>query len=167
MSSKENITNFDNLSIDEVLINLKIIGHIKKNQKLSIAEKLLDVDKYPFFQPLFRWINNDNRYDTINFLSYLLIEAERHTNELIDDIKKYKKEQHEEITKMHSEKLLTSVRDELNNAKQGLLNIKNTYNDNPKVKYTLERLSEKFSLAIEKIDLFYSNLEKKKQKIKN
>jgi hypothetical protein len=155
MTTKDNITNFDTLSIDEVLINLKIIGHIKKNQKLSIAEKLLDVDKYPFFQPLFRWINNDNRHDTVNFITHLLNESGRHTDELIDDIKKFKKDNVDEITKMHSEKLLISVRDELENAKQGLLNIKNTYNDNPKVKYTLERLSEKFDLVIEKIDLFH------------
>lgn len=163
MTNKDTPNIYDELSIDEVIINLKIIGHIKKNQKLSISEKLLDVDKYPFFQPLFRWINNDNRFDTVNFLTHLLNESDKYVEELIQDIKNYKKDIND-LTKIHSEKLLISIRNELINAQQGLINIKNTYNENAKTKYTLERLAEKFGLLIDKTKLFLDNIEKKRKK---
>jgi hypothetical protein len=167
MTSRKFANNFNELDIDEVLIDLKVVSQIGKGQKLLIVDNLLDIDKYPaVLQPIFRWYHNDNRSDIVDFLKHLIQEAERYTDEMIKDINAIKEVSQYNYERSFSVKMLLKLRDELANSQQGLNNGKNTYNNSITIKSKIELLVDRIDLILEKIDSFMLSIEKKKN-IKN
>ena len=56
--------------IDQVLTGLKVIGMIKEGHKVSVRNGLLNIDdrKRGMFTGIIRWLNNDNRYNTLSYI---------------------------------------------------------------------------------------------------
>ena len=49
--------------VDQVLTGLKVIGMIKEGHKVNIDDR-----KRGIFTGFIRWINNDNRYNTLSYI---------------------------------------------------------------------------------------------------
>tara|TARA_R110002073_G_scaffold114961_1_gene252406 strand:- start:29 stop:406 length:378 start_codon:yes stop_codon:yes gene_type:complete len=56
--------------IDHILTGLKVIGMIKEGQKVSVRNGLLNIDdrRRGALTGLIRWINNDNRHNTLSYI---------------------------------------------------------------------------------------------------
>ena len=72
LCSNDEISNSDilgnYLSIDDIIINLKIISKIKEDDKMIVNDKTMDVDSRNI-QFVRRWLTSDNRETTINFIT--------------------------------------------------------------------------------------------------
>jgi hypothetical protein len=69
-------TNKNKISDDnDSILNLKILGKIKKTDKLRCNNDLLVVDTYHRTRSLFRWWNDENRTNTIDKINLIIDEA--------------------------------------------------------------------------------------------
>lgn len=164
---------FKNLSVDQVIINLKIISLLRKNDKLCINNESLEIDQSYFFQALRRWYNDNNRSKTVFYIEEII----NRTFDIIDNIydnESYKNKElkHtidiniEELTnKMETlsledkinpfqeenSRLLQRLSTELINASVGLDNLKITYGDDSFIKTKLDIITHKINIRNEKI----------------
>jgi hypothetical protein len=99
----------DTLSIDDIVLNLKMISKIKQNDKLVVINKILNVD-CRLALPLRRWYTADNREDTMNFISVVIHRALEMMEDTEDVV--YTKD---------------TIKDELLNTLPGLDNLSATY----------------------------------------
>ena len=58
--------------IDSILTSLNIIGKVQLNEKLCIRKGYLQIDKVSKFQFLKRFLFNDSRDNTLNYLKQLI-----------------------------------------------------------------------------------------------
>jgi len=73
---------FDQMSVDQVIISLKIISLLRKNDKLCINNESLEIDQSYFFQALRRWYNDNNRSKTVFYIQRII----ERTFDIIDNI---------------------------------------------------------------------------------
>ena len=99
----------DTLSIDDIVLNLKMISKIKQNDKLVVINKILNVD-CRLALPLRRWYTADNREDTVTFISVVIHRALEMMEDTDDVV--YTKD---------------TIKDELLNTLPGLDNLSATY----------------------------------------
>ena len=118
---------FDSTCVEETILNLKMISKIKQNDKLIIVNKILHVDNR-ILQPVFRWYSADNRYDTINFITYVI-------NEVIEFSR----------TLEHPIFNVDTIKEELLNATNGLDNLSATYKLDNLVIAKIDILKEKIN----------------------
>ena len=62
---------------DDTIISLKIVGMIKEGQKVSIKNGYLKIEQnsHGLITSIKRWINNDNRYNTLGYIQNLINNA--------------------------------------------------------------------------------------------
>ena len=121
-----NTNEFDILNYDDVILNLKILSKIKEKEKLIISNKLFNIDKR-YGQFIVRYLNDDNRQDTLKHLNLILL----HAFKIIDD-RKYNNEQKKSLV------------EDLKKGISGLSCLKFTYKDD-------EVLCSQLDLLISKI----------------
>lgn len=141
---------------DPYLIDkLKLISKIKEGDKIIIKDQSIKIDNR-YFQSLRRWYNNDNRYLSIIFIENAInnaLELEDSLDNIINLNNKSieSKEEIKKLTKIQKKSIkdyLNNLSNELNNAIEGLKNIKTTY--------ILDKLmQEKLDVLISKIDISY------------
>lgn len=117
----------ENINVEDILVNLKIIAKIKQDEKMTIQNNILVVDTR-FAQPLFRWYTANNRTDTLNFISTIV-------NQAIDSI--------QNSTVNHSIFDESILKQELTNALIGLDNLSATYKLDNLIKSRIELLQTK------------------------
>lgn len=63
--------------VDDTIISLKIVGMIKEGQKVSITNGYLKIEpsSHGLITSIRRWINNDNRYNTLGYIQNLINNA--------------------------------------------------------------------------------------------
>ena len=63
--------------LDQVLTGLKVIGMIKEGQKVSVRNGLINIDdrRRGVLSSIFRWINSDNRYNTLSYIRNVVTNA--------------------------------------------------------------------------------------------
>ena len=64
----------EDINIDEIILNLKMISKIKQNNKMIIVNGVISVD-VRVLQPLLRWYTSDTREDTIAFITNIINSA--------------------------------------------------------------------------------------------
>lgn len=65
--------NMRDMTVDEMLVNLKIISRISKTNKLNTQDDLLKIDDNNWlFQGLNRWYNHNSRQETMNKINHIL-----------------------------------------------------------------------------------------------
>ena len=107
---------------DSIITNLKIIGMVQINEKLSIRKGHLCID-YSTFQCLKRWYYKDSREVILIFIKDLI----RNINNSIHE-------------KEHIDRILQ----EMGNISNGLSNLKTTYSDDPLTVVCIENIIIKF-----------------------
>jgi len=98
------------LSLDDVIVNLNVLSNIKVGNKLYHNNNYLNINNN-YFSFIYRWYNNINRHDSIEFINIILVETFKYNNLLYNN-----------------HVLLFRLTDSLQNSINGLENLKITYN---------------------------------------
>ena len=118
---------------DELIINLKVLSKLDKNNKLTTKEKFLNLQSsYILPEAISRWWNGDNRDESLKFLDNLATKSIKFLNENDD--------------------LLQNIKESL----VGLENLKDTYSKCTQTNARLDVIIEKINKGIKE----YENLKK-------
>lgn len=130
--------NTQELKMEEIVLNLKLVSKIKQNEKMIVINKILSVD-HRIAQALFRWYTSDSRHDTITFIEMIINKGLDYTySETIDQT--YSKD---------------IVKKELELSIAGLENLSATYKLDNIIVSKIDILKEKIN-RMEKIDTTFS-----------
>ena len=93
----------DEMSIDQIIINLKIIALIKKHEKLSIrdSKQSLFIDgksNFLYIQSFKRWLHHDNRQKTVEYIEKIINKTFNWMDKVYDEFKNKPVEKKEEIS---------------------------------------------------------------------
>ena len=117
----------ENINVEDILVNLKIISKIKQDEKMTIQNNILVADTR-LAQPIMRWYHANNRTDTLRFISIII-------NNAIEFIKN--------STVNHSIFNQELFKQELTNTLIGLDNLSATYKLDNLIKARIELLQTK------------------------
>ena len=126
ISINENIINNDKLdllTIDELILNLKLISKIKHNDKMIVIDKVIQTDQR-LLQPIRRWWTSDTREDTVNYVELIINQTIQYLNINNDN---------------------ESILNELPLTIRGLDNLKSTYKADQLFKSKIDILKEKIT----------------------
>jgi hypothetical protein len=112
-----------NFTYDEIIINLKLIGEIRIDDKLRIYGNNLDIDNR-YMKSIMRTLYNDGRLNTIELINNLIDDGITYSNNLIDKIVGADSSNIENINYKHQLNMLTVT---LNTSINGLDKLKITY----------------------------------------
>ncbi len=121
--------------IDNTITNLKIIASCPKNSRLCVRKSQLMVETDDYLQSTRRWFYRDSRDLT-------LIHIKNTINNTINLIKSIT---NKEIVIDLKEWTLTTLLEELLNSKEGLNNLKSTYNNDSVFKANIDILIQKIT----------------------
>ena len=115
---------------DELIINLKVLSKLDKNNKLTTKEKFLNLQSsYLLPEAISRWWNGDNRDESLKFLDNLATKSIKFLNENDD--------------------LLQNIKESL----VGLENLKDTYSKCTQTNARLDVIIEKINKGIKEYEL--------------
>ena len=149
---EDSLSIIKNLSVDGVLVNLKIFSKIKKYDKLCFSGDALEIDnRYASF--VRRWLSSDDRAKSIEYINAVInrafvivdktYDSERNTSESAIDKSPFKEE---------NSNLLQRFSIELGNTVVGLGNLKSTYKEDSLTKSKIDLVIDKIKIRIEKIN---------------
>jgi len=111
--------------LDNLIINLKVLGKISAGSKINTKEKYLEIDSNTWGQAVIRWIRGDNRKATCDSIHSIISSAShviQHSlksthNELVE----------EKFLHMTHDELLESIHKDRKKVKRGVASLKDTY----------------------------------------
>ena len=138
--------NKQELELNDLILDLKIISKIKPNNKLIILNNKLLIDDYYFFNAIIRYYKNQNRENTINYIQNLNKNIDEEINKII-----LNKENDNDILKDNPSNILVNLSHDLTQAVNGLKNLILTYNNDNFLVSKIEMIIYNFELKIRKI----------------
>ncbi len=142
-------------TIDEKLVNLKIIAKIKKDDKLVFTGEFLEIDDSQWlWQGLYRWYGKASRKQTIDKINYVINDvfsfidstlANEFSHTTID-------KKHSNILKEDNSEILQKFLIHLNNCVEGLENLKFTYIDDESIISKLDVIIDKIQVKTDKMN---------------
>lgn len=139
------------ISLDTLILNLKIISKLKPGCKLSIKENNGIInDIYidtSYFQYLYRIFSDNSRDNTIKFLEIL----DREITKKIEEIIKQENYTDSNMFLNSKENILLNLSHNLNLSLVGLNNLINTYSNDEYIISKIEMIINNFELKIRKI----------------
>lgn len=149
--------NEENLNLETIILNLKIIAKIEIGNKLCINEKNIFIDN-TYFQSIYRYFNENSRFKTIEFLEYL----DKEISVKIENILNNKNNPELDLFLNTRESILVDLNHNIQISLVGLKNLKETYNDDQYTKSKIEIIINSFELKIKKIsNIFVVNNDQK------
>ena len=100
---------------ENILVNLKVIALLEKNEKISVTGDLIVIDYDTLFQGIRRWWHESNREKGITFIDNLINNIDREYKQLIKK------------NTISNNRLINTIQLYLRNAVDGLENMKYTY----------------------------------------
>lgn len=134
--------------IDNIIMNLKIIGMVQKNGRLCVRKGSLTLEHDDHLQTIRRWFNKDTRDLTMMHIRSTIMNAIKLTKEIMMKKSEFDIEFKKNIQESESIKdwRLIRILTEFNNCQTGLKNLKTTYNSDSimiaNIDVLLERLVE-------------------------
>jgi len=122
---------------ENVLINLKVLALLEKNQKISINGNLIVIDYNTLFQGIRRWWYESNREKGIIFIDTLI-------NNVDSDYKKLIRKRNT----VSNNKLINTIQLYLRNSIDGLENMKHTYKDDTENINKLDNIISKIKVIL-------------------
>jgi len=152
LDKEDSLSIIKSLSVDGVLVNLKIFSKIKKYDKLCFSGESLEIDnRYAAF--VRRWLSSDDRAKSIEYINAVInrafiivdktYDSERNTQNSTIDKSPFKEE---------NSNLLQRFSIELGNTVVGLGNLKSTYKEDSLTKSKIDLIIDKIKIRIEKIN---------------
>ena len=125
-------------NIMDLMTNLKLLSYLKEHDKLTQTEQKMEIDNRYYLQGIRRWYGGDSREETIKYIDRIIRSADNISEQ-------YMKSKLEDDK--HNLKLLT---EDLIACRNGLYNLKITYNDDKLFISTIENFIEKIKIRINK-----------------
>ena len=158
-----NTQNEDNnsLDIENILLNLKIIGSIREKDRLSKdTNNVLEIENNDTFQPVRRWWLGRSRRETLNSIRKVIQGSFTITDRTLDQEQSKQKHTPTFYNNQNSNRyfhednsnLLQRFLIEMTNSLRGLDNLKQTYNDDITIHSEINILKEQLELRIKKIN---------------
>jgi hypothetical protein len=148
--------NFNYLKTNS-LTNLKIISKLQVGDKLLYHDNQFNIDKWFYLQPLIRWYYSESRSSTLKHLNEF-IENVFHLIEIIysSEMGTLENNYYIPVSKQpvfneENSSLLINIVNELQNAVNGINNLKQTYNNDITIVSSLDILIEKIQVRIKKV----------------
>jgi hypothetical protein len=149
--------NEDNLNLETIILNLKIIAKIQIGNKLCINEKNIYIDN-TYFQSIYRYIYDNSRSKTIDFLEYL----DKELSIKIENILNNSNNPELDLFLNTRESILVNLNHNIQLSLVGLNNLKDTYDNDQFTKSKIEIIINSFELKIKKIsNIFVVNNDQK------
>ena len=149
-SDKLKKPDFCQKSIEENILNLKIISKIKEHDKLSSQEKIIKIDPPSILQGVYRWANSEGRAITLEKLTEIIDESMKITESLLAREKELKENEYLDLQENNSQ-IFQNFIIELTASLLGLENLKKTYSDDINVTSEIDLLLKKITTRIEKM----------------
>lgn len=126
-------SDFNTNSIDNILLNLKMLSQINPNDKLYTEEGQIKIDIPTIMQGIHRWMNDYSRTKTMDDLDVLI-------NNTCDFVKEnISKQTRTEEDNRNCQKILVEISKSLT----GIQNLKITYKDDTFIQSRLDVINEK------------------------
>jgi hypothetical protein len=128
--------------VDKTMANLKLIGMIKKGEKVCLRKGQLNIEYVDRLQSLRRWYNKDSRDVSLIHIRNTINDAIKIAKGLIanniqSDLKIW---------------TVSALNQELRNCENGMQNLKTTYIDDPSFLANIEVLLDKCKAQADEID---------------
>ena len=157
----QSLDKLQDISPEDILLNLKIIGCIKKRDRISKnTDNVLEIETNDLFQPLRRWWFGRSRNETISNIKKIITTSfdltdktlNKEKSKSISNSRAIKSPNKNTYFDEENSNLLQWFVLEMKNASKGLDNLKNTYSDDTRIVSELDILLEQLALRIEKIN---------------
>lgn len=141
-------------TIDEKLVNLKIISKIKKDDKLICTGELLEIDDTnKLSQWLARWYNNASRKQTVDKINLVINDVFNFIDKTLkDELTHTKGARGENILKEDNSEILQKFMLYLSNSIEGLENLRSTYKGDESITSKLDVLIDKVKVKLDKMN---------------
>ena len=147
-NKEKSSTDEEDLDLDSLLLNIRIISEIKEYDKLktSLDNNSLKIDQ-DYLQFVWRYYYDDNRENSLNRIKFIM----EKTFDLIEDIKNEEKIQSSKTNKRDLQRLLLALTASL----RGLDNLKVTYKLDVNIIASLNLLIEKINIKINELNVMF------------
>jgi hypothetical protein len=141
-------------TIDEKLVNLKIISKIKKDDKLLCTGELLEIDDTQWMlQGLARWYSKASRRQTIDKINLVINDVFAFIDKTLkDELTHTAGTRSDNILKEDNSEILQKFLLYLNNSIEGLENLKITYQGDESIISKLDVLIDKIKMKLDKMN---------------
>jgi hypothetical protein len=150
-----------NSKIDELLLDLKIIGSIKVDEKINTSHDVIDINSKSFLDALSRWLRGENRTKNISFVKLrinqtfecieIAISEQERLNKIIPMSQKENREHM--VMKLRNSQFIERLRLGLDEASTGIKNIGQTYQQDSRTFAFVALLQDKILDYLKQIDL--------------
>lgn len=153
--------NEGDIDMDNILLNLKIIGSIREKDRLSKDDNdILEIENNDSFQGVRRWWLGRSRRDTLNAIRKVIQGSFRITDATLDKEQSrrktvptfYQNSKGNQYFHEDNSNLLQRFLIEMTNSLRGLDNLKQTYSDDIAIHSEINILKEQLELRIKKIN---------------
>ena len=127
----------EQINIEEVLINLKMLSRINPNDKLYLDENLIKIDTPTIGQGIIRWFNEYSREKTMEQIDYLSHQIDVYINYLLNKTKRTD----------NDNRICQNILVEITKAISGLEKLKITYSKDTFIQSKLDMIQEKFGVS--------------------
>jgi len=127
--------------VDNIIMNLKIIGMVQKNGRLCIRKGSLTIEHDDNLQKFRRWFNKDTREVTMLHIRSTIINATKLTKGIIS----------KQLDIELKEWAILRIFTEMTNCQSGLANLKTTYNDDSIMIANIDVLLERLQANCEEL----------------
>ena len=140
-------------TVDNTLLNLKILGCIKKMDKLVINKDNLEIETCDYLTPVRRWWFGRDRNETMESIKLVINNSFILTDKTLTDESKHITENNSNFYfDEENTTLLQRFVFEMSNARKGLITLRNTYSSDTRIVSELDILVEQLGMRIDKIN---------------
>jgi hypothetical protein len=142
---------------DKLLINLKILGKIEKNGRISRSyDGVITLEEDVFYQSIRRFMNHDSRKQSINEIDSIIEMLETTIKSLLNNKVLYERKDNLEYASICE--VLSIIREDILGAKEGIENLRFTYKDDINTGTKLEMILLKIKTIMRELDIKLPNL---------
>jgi hypothetical protein len=142
---------------DKLLINLKILGKIEKNGRISRSyDGVITLEEDVFYQSIKRFMNHDSRKQSINEIDSIIDILETTIKSLLNNKVLYERQDNLEYASICE--VLSIIREDILGAKEGIENLRFTYKDDINTGTKLEMILLKIKTIMRELDIKLPNL---------
>ena len=135
------LVEISNMKYDDVIVNLKLIGQLKEDQRLRIRDNAFDIDQR-YGHTLVRWLWSDSRDKSIEFLTKIVESAEFHSTRLNEEMETNNNDK-------DTNHKLNNLTNDLHASLNGIDKLRITYRNDHVFRSKLDVITDKIRVIIE------------------
>ena len=152
-TEQQKLTDETKKLIEETILNMKIIGSIKKYDKLGTNDtNILEIENRDILQGIRRWYLGRNRGETLGHIKRVINLSFDITDNTLSNERNGKTYTNDKYFFEENSNLLQRFLVEMNSACKGLDNLKETYTGDIKIISEIDLLKDQLQIRIRKIN---------------